>query len=103
VSGSISASSSVSLPAVCIHALDIVNAKGSYLPVVQNTSCGVGVAHKRSRPVCGDMLRLSILANAKLLHRAPNGTAKVDRHAAALSAVVAAGGVSSMCHAVMSS
>jgi len=103
VSGSLSASSSVSWPAVCIHALDIVKAKGLYLAVVPNTSCGVGVAHKRSRPVCGDMLRRSILGNAKLLHRAPDSTTKVYRHAAAFYAVVAAGNVSPICHAVMSS
>jgi len=93
----------VSWPAVCVHALDFVKAKGLYVAVVPNTSCGVGVAHKMSRPVRGDILGRSMLANANLLWRPPDSTATVERHAAALLAVAAAGGVSPMCHAVMSS
>jgi len=73
------------------------------MAVVPNTSCGVGVEHKTSKPVRGDILGRSMLGNVKLLRRAPDSTATVERHAAALSAVVAAGGVSPMCHAVMSS
>ena len=103
VSGSFSSSSSVSWPAVCFHAVEFVKAKGLYVVVMPNTSCGLGVAHKMSRPVRGDILGRSMLANANLLRRAPDNTATVERHAADFLAVAAACGVSPMCHAVMSS
>ena len=51
----------------------------------------------------GDILGRSMLGNANLLRRAPDSIATVERHAKALSAVVAACGALPMCHAVMSS
>ena len=73
------------------------------MPVAPNTSCGVRVTQKRSRQESGDILGRCILGNVKRLRRDPDSTAMLERHAAAVSAVVAAGGVSPMCHAVMRS